>query len=149
MLQGVMGSSQKCHHQPTPTVFYLVPTVDCRKPFQARTKGEVNPVSQQFQKANTSPNQLQGAKRISQKCHHVHAPIIFIWSRHDHAAMPRGKRSKGRAIIVSQKCQRVDALPNQLQGASDPARKRHICVAPTEFGPTEGRRNAIDQTPNN
>ena len=75
-------------------------------------------VTRQAQKCRSTgtPNFLQGVNRETRKRHHANAPASFIWC-HDHLAeMPLLKRTKGRASIMSQKYQRVDALPNQLQG---------------------------------
>ena len=75
-------------------------------------------VTRQAQKCRNTdtPNFLQGAVLKAQQCHCRIAPTSFIWC-HDHLAeMPLLKRTKGRASIMSQKYQRVDALPNQLQG---------------------------------
>ena len=141
-------SEMSIHHRLSHQ-FYLVPTVDCRKPFRARTKGRVSQCSQKCLTKTTLPNQLQGAKRTSQKCHHVHAPASFIWSRHDHAAMPRGKRSKGRITISLQKCHVEDTLPNQLQGVMQQTQQCQLKTAPTEFGPIDQRRNARMLSPNN
>lgn len=91
--KGASRVARKRQKRSRPHQFYLVPTVDCRKPFQARTKG--------------------------------------------------------RASIMPQKYQRVDALPNQLQGVNTITQKCQTNVAPTEFGPSALRRNAVSRSPNN
>ena len=75
-------------------------------------------VIERSQKCQTvsAPNFLQGAISASRQRHFSRAPTSFIWCRDHLAEMPLLKRTKGRASIMSQKYQRVDALPNQLQG---------------------------------
>ena len=75
-------------------------------------------------------------------------PRQFYRSRHDHAAMSRGKRSKGRVSQCSQECLTRTTLPNQLQGAIVGSQKCHHRPAPTEFGPPNARRNATNVAPN-
>ena len=93
-----------------------------------------------------APNFLQGVMLRTQQCHtsitskgaisasrqrhFSRVPTSFIWCRHDHAAMPRGKRSKGRVTISLQKCHVEDTLPTQFNGVIYPTRKRHRFVAP-------------------
>jgi hypothetical protein len=115
----------------------------------AAPKGRVNRRSQQCLSKSTFPNQLQGVIVKTQKCHCSFTPTSFIWSRHDHAAMPRGKRSKGRVSQCSQKCLTKTTLPNQLQGVNTITQKCQTNVAPTEFGPSALRRNAVSRSPNN
>ena len=68
-------------------------------------------------KCQSFPNNLQGAKRTSQKCHHVHAPASFIWCRDYLAEMPLLTRTKGRvqhpdACYVNH----MSILPEQFTG---------------------------------
>ena len=148
MLQGVNHAARKRQRLSAPTSFIWCQLRIAAMPIEQRTKGRVNLPAQKCQTKFTLPNQLQGVIVKTQKCHCSFTPTSFIWSRHDHAAMPRGKRSKGRASIMAQKYQRVDALPNQLQGAIEATQKCYGVSAPTEFGPEIKRRNATQRTPN-
>lgn len=165
-LQGAVKSAQKCHGGNAP------------RERSGTTLRDVNPspplppvlfgANRRLQKAISSTHQGKGQhnaaeiptrRRPSQPVtggHHSCAempyrlhPASFIWSRHDHAAMPRGKRSKGRVSQCSQKCLTKTTLPNQLQGVNTITQKCQTNVAPTEFGPSALRRNAVSRSPNN
>ena len=109
MLKGVTSASQKCQKTGTPNFLQGV-TVR----------------AQQCRELST----LKGAVSASRQRHFSRVPTSFIWCRHDHAAMPRGKRSKGRVTISLQKCHVEDTLPTQFNGVIYPTRKRHRFVAP-------------------
>jgi hypothetical protein len=135
-LQGVKLIPQKCHLECTPN-FYRGPTEQRRNAKilppptvlePERKRRNVKNESLQGEgfniqthamstKCQSFPNNLQGAKRTSQKCHHVHAPASFIWCRDYLAEMPLLTRTKGRVNETLQKCQCLDTLPNQLKGS--------------------------------
>lgn len=98
MLQGVTSATQKCQKTGTPKFLQGV---------MLRT--------QQCHTSITS----KGAIPASRQRHFLRAPASFIWCQLRIAAMPFEQRTKGRASIMSQKYQRVDALPTQFNGDTD------------------------------
>ena len=124
MLQGVSTMAQKCHEHLAPKFLQGV-TLLAQKCHHV-----------------TSP---QGAANGTQKCQTKFAPASLIWCRDHLAEMPLLKRTKGRANIMSQKYQRVDALPNQFNGVIEKTQKCRDIVAPRE-GLRTARRNATRRT---
>jgi hypothetical protein len=148
MLQGVNHAARKRQRLSAPTSFIWCQLRIAAMPIEQRTKGRVIRDQQICHSMDALPNQLQGVIVKTQKCHCSFTPTSFIWSRHDHAAMPRGKRSKGRVTLPMQKCQAVRTLPNQLQGAIEATQKCYGVSAPTEFGPISQHRNVKLSSPN-
>ena len=121
-LQGANKKTQKCLAPVAPTQFR--PKADRRNSMQVAPKG---------------------ASRVAQKCHHVPAPAIFIWCQGKTAEMLLLLRTKGRAVCLSQKCYKTDALPNQFNGVIVKTQKCQDIVSPR--GPRRNRRNAKVSSP--
>lgn len=115
---------------PSPPPFYLEPERKCR---------------------NVKDELLQGRgreQRSEMPIHHrLSQPTTGGHVRY--AEMPYTYRLKGRAIHIAQKCHTSTASPNQLQGVNTITQKCQTNVAPTEFGPSALRRNAVSRSPNN
>lgn len=84
----------------------------------------------------------KGQPSIAEMPVEEHPSQQFIWSQKGCAEMPLRDRSKGKGHPARAKCHLVVTLPNQLQGAIMTTQQYQNQNAPTEFGPSNHRRNA-------